>query len=174
MNNKANKKLLVLSFLFIIFGATITLANSSNNFLNVKPVLNRAIQTIQKIAFNVDAIRHPEALDKEVIVESNHGTVLIRWRVRALVDWTTGTLTPDSSGSSLFYWKNNYLAGTDSFIIAWESNTITHDVSNSAIIWWTNNTLNSWDNIYILWGSGNDISWINNYIVWWENNTINW
>ncbi len=174
MNNKANKKLLVLSFLFIIFGATITLANSSNNFLNVKPVLNRAIQTIQKIAFNVDAIRHPEALDKEVIVESNHGTVLIRWRVRALVDWTTGTLTPDSSGSSLFYWKNNYLAGTDSFIIAWESNTITHDVSNSAIIWWTNNTLNSWDNIYILWGSGNDISWINNYIVWWENNAINW
>ncbi len=78
MNNKANKKLLVLSFLFIIFGATITLANSSNNFLNVKPVLNRAIQTIQKIAFNEDAIRHPEALDREVIVESNHGTVLIR------------------------------------------------------------------------------------------------
>ena len=174
MNNKANKKLLVLSFLFIIFGATITLANSSNNFLNVKPVLNRAIQTIQKIAFNVDAIRHPEALDKEVIVESNQGTVLIRWRVRALVDWTTGTLTPDSSGSSLFYWKNNYLAGTDSFIIAWESNTITHNVSNSAIIWWTNNTLNSWDNIYILWGSGNDISWINSYIVWWESNVINW
>jgi hypothetical protein len=53
-------------------------SSNSNNFLNVRPVLNRAIQTIQKIAFNVDAIRHPDALDKEVIVESNHGTVLIR------------------------------------------------------------------------------------------------
>ena len=175
MNNKSNKKLLVLSFLFIIFWATITLANTNNNnFLNVRPVLNRAIQTIQKIAFNEDAIRHPEALDREVIVESNHGTVLIRWRVRALVDWTTGTLTPDSTGSSLFYWNNNYLAGTDSFIIAWDSNTITSEVSESAIIWGTNNTLVTWNNIYIIWGSGNTLSWVTSFIVWWQNNKLEW
>ena len=146
----------------------------NNNFLNVRPVLNRAIQTIQKIAFNVDAIRHPEALDREVIVESNHGTVLIRWRVRALVDWTTGTLTPDSTGSSLFYWSGNYLAGPDSYIIAWEANTITSDVSGSAIIWGTNNTLITWSNIYIIWGSGNTISWVNSYIVWWHDNVLEW
>lgn len=175
MNNKTNKKLLVLSTLFIIFWAAITLASSNNNnFLNVKPVLNRAIQTIQKIAFNVDAIRHPEALDKEVIVESNHGTVLIRWRVRALVDWTTGTLTPESTGSSLFYGRNNYLAGTDSYIIGWENNTIASDVDVSAIIWGTNNTLTTWSSIYILWGSGNTISGVNSYIVWWQNNEIAW
>ena len=175
MNNKTNKKLLVLSVLFIIFWAAMTLASSnSNNFLNVRPVLNRAIQTIQKIAFNVDAIRHPDALDKEVIVESNHGTVLIRWRVRALVDWTTGTLTPDSTGSSLFYWKNNYLAGTDSYIIGWENNRITSDVDVSAIIWGTNNTLVTWSSIYIIWGSGNTISGVNSYIVWWKNNRISW
>ncbi len=174
MNNKRNKKLLSLSALFIFFWATITLANNSSNFLNVRPVLNRAIQTIQKIAFNEDAIRHPEALDREVIVESNNGNVLIRWRVRALVDWTTGTLTPDSTGSSLFYGKNNYLAGTDSYIVAGKSNTISPEVSESAIIWGTNNKLNSWNNIYILWGSGNYISWYNDYIVGWENNKIDW
>ncbi len=174
MNNKTNKKLLVLSVLFILFWAAITLANSNNNFLNVKPVLNRAIQTIQKIAFNEDAIRHPEALDREVIVESNHGTVLIRWRVRALVDWTTGYLAPDSTGSSLFYGRNNYLEGTDSYIVGWENNKITHDVSESAIIWGTNNTLITWSSIFILWGSGNSITWVNSYIVWWKNNHISW
>jgi len=177
MNSKTNKKLLILSVIFLVFWVAMAVATTvpSTNYLKVKPVLNRAIQTIQKIAFNEDAIRHTDKPDREVIMESNHGTVMIRGRVLASTTWVTNTLTPGSTGSSLFFWKDNYLAGTDSFIIAWVHDTISDGVSNSTIVWGTNNTLTKWDNIYIIWGSGNEIiSWKNSFIVWGHDNILEW
>ena len=177
MNNKTNKKLLVLSVIFLVFWAAIAIATTvpSNNYLKVKPILNRAIQSIQSITFNEDAVRHADKPDREIILESNHGTVMIRWRVLASTSWVTNTLTPESTGSSLFYWRDNYLAWTDSFIIAWVHDIISTGVSNSTIIWWTNNTLKKWDNIHIIWGSGNKIiSWTNSYIVGGQDNELEW
>ena len=176
MNNKSNKKLLTLSIIFVIFWATITLANpSSNNYLNVKPVLNRAVQTIQSIIFNEHAvgdISHPE---KEVILESNHGTVMIRWRVFAETTWSYNELTADSDGSSLFYWRENKLAWKDSYIIWGVSNKIESDVSWSTIIGWTNNNIKKWYNNHILWGAQNIINeWESSFIVWWHDNTLTW
>ena len=177
MNNKTNKKLLVLSAIFLVFWVAMAVATTvpSTNYLKVKPVLNRAVQTIQRIAFNEDAIRHTDKPDKEIIMESNHGTIMIRGRVFASTTWITNELTPNSTWSSLFYWKDNYLAGTDSFIIAGVHDTITSDVSNSTIVWGTNNILTRWDNIYIIWGSGNEIvTWKNSFIVWGHDNILSW
>ena len=125
MNSKTNKKLLILSVIFLVFWAAIAIATTvpSTNYLKVKPVLNRAIQTIQRIAFNEDAIRHTDKPDREIIMESNHGTIMIRGRVLASTTWITNTLTPGSTGSSLFFWKDNYLAGVFQIVLLFEVQT---------------------------------------------------
>lgn len=173
MNNKTNKKLLTLSIIFVLFWAAISIAYTDNNYITIKPVLNHAVQSIRSIVFNEKAIRDPENLDKEIVVESNHGNMMIRWRVLMAVEWTNNTLTTWSEWSSLFYWRDNYLGGTNSYIIAWDSNTITDDVSWSMIIGWTKNSIDLWSNNYVIWWSGNRIvNWNDDYIVWGHDNSI--
>ena len=173
MNNKTNKKLLSFSIIFILFWAAISLAYTDNNFIIVKPILNRAVQSIRSIVFNEDAIRHSDNLGREVVVENNHGNMMIRWRVLMAVEGTNNTLTTWSAWSSLFYWRDNYLGGTDSYIIAWDSNTLEDNVSWSMIIWGTDNRINLWENDYIIWGTRNLIDvWNDDFIIWGHDNLI--
>ncbi len=172
MNKKTKKRMLMLSFVFLVLWATATWA--SNDVLKVQSILGTAIQDIQKIYFSSWAVRDPAHPETEILMNLQNGSVHMWGRMMMAISWANDRMGKLSTWSSLFQGRNNTISWANSFLVWWSWNTIEQDASWSAILWGTSNKIIKGIASYILWGNKNTISGDNSFIIGGVNNKIEW
>ena len=172
MNKKTKKRMLILSFVFLVLWATATWA--SNDVLKVQSVLGTAIQDIQKIYFSSWAVKNPSHPETEILVNLQNGSVHMWGRMLMAISWANNHMDKLSTWSSLFQGRNNIISWANSFLVWWSWNKIEGDASWSAILWGTSNKIIKGISSYILWGRDNTISGNNSFIIGGGNNIIEW
>ena len=172
MNKKTKKRMLMLSFVFLVLWATATWA--SNDVLKVQSILGTAIQDIQKIYFSSWAVRDPAHPETEILMNLQNGSVHMWGRMMMAISWANDRMGKLSTWSSLFQGRNNTLSWANSFLVWWSWNTIEQDATWSAILWGTSNKIIKGIASYILWGNKNTISGDNSFIIGGVNNKIEW
>jgi len=172
MNKKTKKRMLMLSFVFLVLWATATWA--SNDVLKVQSILGTAIQDIQKIYFSSWAVKDPAHPETEILMNLQNGSVHMWGRMMMAISWANDRMGKLSTWSSLFQGRNNTLSWANSFLVWWSWNTIEQDATWSAILWGTSNKIIKGIASYILWGNKNTISGDNSFIIGGVNNKIEW
>lgn len=172
MNKKTKKRMLMLSFVFLVLWATATWA--SNDVLKVQSILGTAIQDIQKIYFSSWAVKDPAHPETEILMNLQNGSVHMWGRMMMAISWANDRMGKLSTWSSLFQGRNNTISWANSFLVWWSWNTIEQDATWSAILWGTSNKIIKGIASYILWGNKNTISGDNSFIIGGVNNKIEW